>query len=340
MRIGFALAILFVLAGCDSPPAPIADPGVRLVLEKRLQGGSLPARELGFGRGGLLAMSWADGRVIVTQTSPAEGDQRGVVARHEGGATCVAFSPDARLLATGGYDGKIRIWSLPDMRLLRTIAASPATLWSLSFSSDGARIASGGEDKIVRIWNVADGRTAAALPAHALNVWKVRFSPDGRWLASASFDREIRLWDARTGRLVRTLAGHGEAVVGLDFSPDGQLMASASDDSTIRLWRPADGALVRTMVAGNHVYSVAFSPDGRRLASSGRARGAVGTFVNGLVGGIDPGDVVRLWRVSDGALLAAARQKDDAMYVAFAPSGDRLATASEDGSVSFWRLAR
>lgn len=333
------LAVALLLAACGAAlwlwtrqpaPVPIASSPVALTLEKRVQPGTAPARELAFNRYGLLAMSWADGRVLVGSSA----------GRHPGGAASVAFSADGTLLATGGYDGNIRLWAVDGMHLLRTIKIGQGTIWSLGFSPDGIRLASGGEDRLVRVWNVDDGMPMAALAGHRLNIWKVRYSPDGKWLASSSFDHDIRLWDASTGRMVRILKGHRQAVVGLAFSPDGALLASSSDDSTVRIWRASDGAPLRTIEAGNHTYDVAFSPDGTRLATSGRARGAIGTFIYGAVGGWKPGDVVHLWRVSDGALLAAAKQPDDAMYVAYAPTGDRLATASEDGSVTVWKIGR
>jgi WD40 repeat protein len=342
------LAAALLLAACGTvlwlwtwrpAPAPIANSPVSLVVEKRLQLGTVPARELAFSRDGLLAMSSADGRLLVVAPNP-DVRRRGGEARHPGGAAAIAFSSDGRVLATGGYDGAIRLWAVDGMRLLRRIPIGHGTIWSLDFSPDGARLASGGEDRLVRIWNVADGKPLAALAGHRLNIWKVRFSPDGKWLASSSFDHDIRLWDAATGRLVRTLQGHSQAVVGLAFSPDGRLLASGSDDSTVRIWRVSDGAPLRTLEAGNHAYDVAFSQDGTRLATSGRARGAIGTFVYGAIGGISPGDVVHLWRVSDGALLAAGKQPDDALYVAYAPTGDYLATAGEDGSVTFWSIEK
>jgi WD40 repeat protein len=338
------LAAALLLAACGvalwlwtSGPVPIANSPVELVIGKRLQIDATPARELAFSRDGLVAMSWADGRILVLAPGPSDGRHGGEV-RHPGGAAAVAFSADGSLLATGGYDGLIRLWAVDGLRLLRTIRIGRGTIWSLDFSPDGTRLASGGEDRLVRIWSVADGKPLAALAGHRLNIWKVRYSPDGKWLASSSFDHDIRLWNAATGRPVRTLQGHREAVVGLAFSPDGRLLASGSDDSTVRIWRVADGAPLRTIEAGNHTYDVAFSPDGTRLATSGRARGAIGTFVYGAIGMWKPGDVVHLWRVSDGALLAAARQSDDAMYVAYHPDGAHLATASEDGTVSEWSI--
>ena len=92
----------------------------------------------------------------------------------------------------------------------------------------------------------------------------------------------------------------------------------------------------------NHVYSVAFSPDGRWLASGGREKGALGTLWkqvtgNRLRGATAP--TVRLWRVHDGALQQAlAGHRDDVWSVAFSPDGKWLATSGADRRVVVWAL--
>lgn len=128
-------------------------------------------------------------------------------------------------------------------------------------------------------------------------------------------------------------------MVNLAFSPDGQMLAGGGDDSMVRLWRVADGAQLRTLTGGSeHVYAVAFSRDGRWLASGGRARSAIGTFWHQLTGRGAKGDAVRLWRVPDGTLQATLEHSDDVTSLAFSPDGRLLATASADGSNSLWRL--
>jgi WD40 repeat protein len=336
-RLAPVLAASLALAACGSGPEPASDSPYRLTAERLLRLGDSPARELAFsGDGAFLATSNAAGMVALWPLG-RRGRPRLI---HQPPVSSLAVSSDGALVATGSYDGAVRLWRAADLGLLRTLPTGGGTLWSVALSPDGAGVAAGGEDKVVRIWRIADGTLLHRLAGHSLNIWKLAYSPDGRILASSSFDRDVRLWDSTSGAPLRVLKGHEQAAVGLAFSPDGKLVASSGDDSTIRLWRAADGAPLRTIAAGNHIYRLAFSPDGRLLASSGRARGGVGTFFHQLTGGISPGPVVRLWRVADGALLAAAPQPEDGMSIAYSPDGRWLATASEDGTATLWKIER
>jgi len=332
-----ALAVLAWAAWPSSAPAPVRD-GPRLAATRTaaFRDSRAPARQVAFSPDGRwLATSSAAGPVVLRRLPDLAVVRR---LAYPGGATSVAFDPGGKWLATAGYDGGVALWDLAGGRLIRRLAGAKGTVWTIDVSPDGRRIAAAGEDGIIRVWDVADGRLALSLAGHDKNVWEVRFSPEGRRLASGSFDRTARLWNALTGAPLQVLREHGQAVVGLAWSRDGRWLATSGDDSTILIRHGSDGAPVRRIAVGNHAYKLAFTPDGRFIVDSGRARSGAGTFLHGLTGLGSAADAVRLWRVSDGAPIGALKLADDSSSVAVSPDGRLLAAAGDDGDVVLWAL--
>ncbi len=253
----------------------------------------------------------------------------------------VLLSPDGNTLASasGGwgedpaFDGRIRLWDVATGDTLHTLTGHTRyERVSVSFSPDGQTLASASGD--LRLWDVATGDLLRTLTGHTEDVYSVLFSPDGKTLVSAS-RQEIRLWDVATGDTLRTLTGHtgGVQVLSVSLSPDGNTLASAGSDAwgghnstrsdgRIRLWDVRTGDLLRTLTGHTRgVYSVAFGPDGKTLAS----------------GGYHHDSAIRLWDVRTGDLLGTLTGHDGEVYsVAFSPDGKTLVSTSWDRTTRLW----
>ncbi len=186
--------------------------------------------------------------------------------------SAAALSPNGLQVAAGA--GKVlNVWDIATGQTIATLDLLMSTVNSIVFSKDGTRLiyvgSTVGKQPNLVITEIASGKIVKSLfsdtDAEALDI-----SPDGGLIASGDLHGVVRILD-RTGRSIRSLA-HGHRVKDLAFSPDGKLLATGGDDGAAKLWDVASGRLLRTL-SGHEgtmhmVFSVSWSPDGARLATT------------------------------------------------------------------------
>ena len=197
------------------------------------------------------------------------------------GGSGIAFSPDDRLIAIAGIDGRLRVYELSTGRSTATIRRH-SSLQDLDFSPDGKLIAAANLDGDVLIWNEA-GRALERTIHHGDALIAVRFSPDGRTIATGDLSGNVDFWDVQSGRHVgRTLGGHNALVIGVSYDPRGTELATTSGDGQIRLWDLASGKLIGAPLPGaDAAGSGTFFPDGKHVI-------AVFGSGTGVVWNVDP----------------------------------------------------
>jgi len=161
----------------------------------------------------------------------------------------LAFNPDERLLASGSWDGTIKLWDLEYGALLWT-GWHADIVESLAFAPNGQMIASCGDDATIRLWDARSGVNVQTITVQGGTVNCVAWSPDGTQLAGGGFDRCIRVWalqGTQPATCVQTLSGHTHFVVGLAWSPNGAQLASGSCDRTVKVWDVASGYVCQTL---------------------------------------------------------------------------------------------
>lgn len=191
----------------------------------------------------------ADGAGILTAsddgtarlTTLADASTRFTLKGHNGRVLAATIDNAGNLIATGGADSRIVLWSAETGEKLRELVTNTAVL-SVSFSPDGALLASGSEDSSAAVWAVGAGEQLHRLSAHTAGVTSVGFSPDGARLVTGSRDSAARIWDVRTGKEVLALNGHEDEVTHAEFHPDGHSVLTASRDGRAIVWPTTDWA--------------------------------------------------------------------------------------------------
>lgn len=283
------------------------------------------------------------------------------------GGTCLAWSADGKILASGWYedDHKIYLCDAATGACVRELAGHTDGVDALAWSPDGQTLASAGSDHSIRLWRVATGGL--------INAWSddacvsLAWSPDGKKLASASAAGAVCLREPASGRMVLPVLQHANRADSVAWSADGKMLASAGAHLA-DIWDPSTGRLLRrfpTAIGGDDsaggCQEVAWSPRGHILACADSDLRHCGTILVDA----DSGRVLRrltafavVWS-PDGRTLASCHSGTVRLWdtgtgrevhprpghfgpittLAWSPDGQSLASGGWDRTVRIWEVA-
>ncbi|MEH2216160.1 MAG: caspase family protein [Nostoc sp.] len=258
-----------------------------------------------------------------------KGQLKTTIKGHANTVSKVIFSPDNKIIASASYDRTLKIWTIRGI-LLKTLKYT-TSVYDISFSpKDYKIIASANGDGTIQIWNIQTGQKNNKIfpeinPKE--KILRLDFSPDGSNIAfSRNNDNLVRIWDIKNNK-IKILGSHKNLVSDIKFSPDknSNLIASSDYGGDIKIWNVKQMKLIRTIITSpekNLIYSLAFSPNGKKLASSGLIQNKS----------------IQLWDMTTGKSRETIRGHTGFINQVSFISNDTLLSVSNDRTARIWQI--
>jgi WD40 repeat protein len=296
-----------------------------------------PITQIAFHPHGLMLASSSDYDQTVRIWDLKASKQEAILDGYTSLITSVAFSPDGKNLALGQFGDKAQVWDIENKKRLFDMGErGHGSVGSICYDTDGKKIALG-FSRMVHLFEARSGKKVQSFRVQKesrkskgiewLRGATVAFSPDSRILAASAYEGEVHLWELKTGNLFRILECGQSQLNSIAFSPDGEMLA-VTLENIIQLWNWRTG-LQKFVLQGYDPLgsspNLAFSPDGKFLASAGGERGLA----------------VRVWNLNSKEIqLDLEGHTRPVKGVIFNQSGTLLASWAYDHTARLWDIQR
>ena len=324
-----------------------------------------------FSPDGRLLASSLDGGTIALWSVP-DGK---LVDSLTGGVTessAMAFTPDGTLFAFASKNGPVKLWNTSDGKKLTALSGHTKQVTNMAFLSDGKSLVSTAKNGITKVWNVETGKEMFSPFKIYSDIYTVAFPTIVTYMASTDIlGNEIKLWNLPDGKKIITLfeknnnnvedddEDDSNDIVKLIFSSNGNRLAAITFGGDVKLWNTPKGKKIVSSISElSDVETLTFSPDGNHLAIQTTGKrievwsiledknlftlplGMTRPLVfspNGKIFACASSTNGKLWSVPDGKeLVTLYVHSKHITSIAFSPTGNLLATASDDQSIKLW----
>lgn len=291
----------------------------------------------------------------------------------DGLARAVAWSPDSRIVASGGYHD-VCLWDVATGTLRARLTGHTNQVYSLAWSAPSALLASASSDGTIRLWDARQSQAVQTLhSAPSIPLFSVCWSPDGKRIAAGTEDGNILLWDVQTGKRTATWEGPSQRVSkggrfpfaawGVSWSPDGRRIVSTRYDDYVLIWDVATGHNQVIPKTDTQPNTAAWAPDGRQFAitddrgrvilwdaattrrdasfqshdEAGWSYGLAWSPDGAMIASSRQSGLLQVWDARTGKELAAIQGHINAVWgLAWSPDGLLIASVSDDETVHLW----
>ena len=285
------------------------------------------------------------------------------------GVEQVLIVPNDKVMVTAGADHILRLWSLPQGNLIKTLGGSGAPVTTLAISQDSKFLVSGRKDGTLQLWDVASGKPLKTFKGHQKSVTAIAISPDSQTLVSSSKDRTLRQWNLNTGTMLQTLNFPQADVTAVTYGATSNTLITASRGACevapcinrqLQVWDLHTGQIHRTFSGHTDTIVGLQLVNDHTLVSFGKDRGLMWDLnrealiqvlpeasanpvlisrCNRNIMTVHSNGSIRTWVPQSGNLaMREAGMLERPTSVAFSPSHDYLVTWNANKRVSFWQI--